>query len=216
MDFSVEKKLPFEVITYSDAKKLLLLMENVLHSCLNIDRNQFTHGFQFHNGEISCSTNNRRKFVKESFGVTDFSLTSMSVSYYRHKSPISLSLRYFCGLSINSTDKELLARASDAYDNACLRIKNDNKQASVVIQNHGMKVTQIDQSSHVQISGNMTNSVIGHDNVISTISNGSNEQQSGSFWKPILQSVVTKIIIGLLTSAAAVLLGIKAFFGGKG
>jgi hypothetical protein len=79
-----------------------------------------------------------------------------------------------------------------------------------------MKVTQIDQSSHVQISGNMTNSVIGHDNVISTISNGSNEQQSGSFWKPILQSVVTKIIIGLLTFAAAVLRGIKAFFGGKG
>ena len=216
MNFSVDKKLPFEVITSSDAKKLLLLMEDVLNSCLKIDRNKLTYGFQFHDGEISCSTNNRKKYVKESFGVTDFSLTSMSVSYYRYKSPISLSLRYFCGLSINSTDKELLARASEAYDNACLRLKNDNKQAIVVIQNHGMKVTQIDQSSHVKISGNMTNSVIGHDNLVSTVSNGSNEQQPGSFWKPILQSVVTKIIIGLLTSAAAVFLGIKAFFGGKG
>lgn len=72
MDYSIEKTLPFEVNTSSDAKKLLLFIEAIFASLPTIEKQKIQYKFQFKNGEISCSTDDREEFLQEIFGTTDF------------------------------------------------------------------------------------------------------------------------------------------------
>ena len=99
MDYSIEKTLPFEVNTSSDAKKLLLFIEAIFASLPTIDKQKIQYDFLFENGEIRCSTTAREEFLQEIFGTTDFQLVDMRVFFIDSKSSTALYIKYFCGFA---------------------------------------------------------------------------------------------------------------------
>ena len=215
MDFSIEKDIPFKIETHNDAKKLLFLIEAVFNSFNKIDKNKLRYDFTFKNGKILCSTNKRQDFLKGIFGVTDFNLVSMGVSCFKQNAATYFSIKYFCGLSIISSNKECLIKASEAYDNEVARMK-DNKQAVIIIEKHEHKTTNINQSGRININGDVTTSNIANDGAMVTTKHSAEEQKSSSFAKPIWQSLIANwiwwmlaIFGGAIVTIAALLVRIR-------
>ena len=215
MDYSIEKTLPFEVNTSSDAKKLLLFIEAIFVSLPTIDKQKIQYDFQFKNGEIGCSTTDREEFLQEIFGTTDFHLTNMRVFFIDSKSSTALYIKYFCGFGISSSDKDLLIKASEAYDLEISRLQQRNTKAKVVIEHHEHNITNIDQSNQININGDIQNSAIGNSNTVSSTTNNISESKSGSFWKGIWQKIVANALwwgIGFISIAIATATGIATYF----
>ena len=211
MDYSIEKTLPFEVNTSSDAKKLLLFIEAIFVSLPTIDKQKIQYDFQFKNGEIGCSTTAREEFLQEIFGTTDFHLTKMRVFFIDSKSSTDLYIKYFCGFGISSSDKDLLIKASEAYDSEIRRLEQRNTQEKVVIEHHEHNITNIDQSGQININGDVQNSAIGNSNTVSSTTNNIIESKSSSFWKGIWQKIVANAlwwVIGFILIAT----GIATYF----
>ena len=211
MDYSIEKTLPFEVNTSSDAKKLLLFIEAIFASLPTIDKQKIQYNFLYKNGEISCSTDDREEFLQEIFGTTDFHLTNMRVCFIDSKSSTDLYIKYFCGFGISSSDKDLLIKASEAYDLEISRLQQRNTKEKVVIEHHEHNITNIDQSNQININGDIQNSAIGNGNTASLTTNNINESKSSSFWKGILQKIVANAlwwVIGFIV----VVTGIATYF----
>ena len=211
MDYSIEKTLPFEVNTSSDAKKLLLFIEAIFASLPTIDKQKIRYNFLFKNGEIGCSTTDREEFLQEIFGITDFHLTNMRVFFIDLKSSTDIHIKYFCGFGISSSDKDLLIKASEAYDLEISRLRQRNTKAKVVIEHHEHNITNIDQSGQININGDVQNSAIGNSNTVSSTTNNISESKSGSFWKGIWQKIVANAlwwVIGFILIAT----GIATYF----
>ena len=211
MDYSIEKTLPFEVNTSSDAKKLLLFIEAIFASLPTIDKQKIQYDFLFENGEIRCSTTAREEFLQEIFGTTDFQLVDMSVFFIDSKSSTDLYIKYFCGFGISSSDKDLLIKASEAYDLEISRLQQRNTKEKVVIEHHEHNITNIDQANQININGDIQNSAIGNGNTVSLTTNNINEFKSGSFWKGIWQKIVANALwwgIGFIV----VVTGIATYF----
>ena len=211
MDYSIKKDLPFEVNTHIDAKNLLLFIEAIFASLPTIEKQKIQYKFQFNNGEISCSTDDREEFLQEIFGITDFHLTDMKVFFIDLKSSTALYITYFCGFSISSSDKDLLIKASEAYDLEISRLQQRNTKAKVIIEHHEHNITNIDQSGQININGDVQNSAIGNSNTVSSTTNNIIESKSGSFWKGIWQKIVANAlwwVIGFILIAT----GIATYF----
>ena len=211
MNYLIEKDLPFEVNTHSDARKLLLFIEAIVVSLPTIDKQKIQYGFQFKNGEIGCSTTAREEFLQEIFGTTDFQLTNMRVFFIDLKSSTDLYINYFCGFSISSSDKDLLIKASEAYDLEISRLQQRNTKEKVVIEHHEHNITNIDQANQININGDIQNSAIGNGNTVSLTTNNINESKSSSFWKGIWQKIIANALwwgIGFIV----VVTGIATYF----
>ena len=215
MDYSIEKTLPFEVNTSSDAKKLLLFIEAIFASLPTIDKQKIQYKFLFKNGEISCSTDDREEFLQEIFGTTDFDLTNMTVFFIDLESSVNVHVIYFCGLRISSSDKDLVIKASEAYDSEIRCLEQRNTKEKVVIEHHEHNITNIDQSGQININGDVQNSAIGNSNTVSSTTNNISESKSGSFWKGIWQKIVANALwwgIGFISIAIATATGIATYF----
>ena len=211
MDYSIKKDLPFEVNTHIDAKNLLLFIEAIFASLPTIEKQKIQYKFQFKNGEISCSTDDREEFLQEIFGTTDFDLTSMTVFFIDLESSVNVHVIYFCGLRISSSDKDLVIKASEAYDLEISRLQQRNTKEKVVIEHHEHNITNIDQANQININGDIQNSAIGNGNTVSLTTNNINEFKSGSFWKGIWQKIVANALwwgIGFIV----VVTGIATYF----
>lgn len=211
MNYSIKKDLPFEVKTHSDARKLLLFIEAIFVSLPTIDKQKIQYDFQFKNGEIGCSTTDREEFLQEIFGITDFHLTNMTVFFIDRKSSTDINIEYFCGFGISSSDKDLVIKASEAYDSEIRRLEQRNTQEKVVIEHHEHNITNIDQSNQININGDVQNSAIGNSNTVSSTTNNIIESKSGSFWKGIWQKIVANAlwwVIGFILIAT----GIATYF----
>ena len=211
MDYSIKKTLPFEVNTSSDAKKLLLFIEAIFASLPTIDKQKIRYNFLFKNGEIGCSTTAREEFLQEIFGTTDFQLMDMRVFFIDSKSSTDLYIKYFCGFGISSSDKDLLIKASEAYDLEISRLQQRNTKEKVVIEHHEHNITNIDQANQININGDIQNSAIGNGNTVSLTTNNINESKSSSFWKGIWQKIVANAlwwVIGFIVVAT----GIATYF----
>jgi len=211
MNFSIKKDLPFEVNTHSDARKLLLFIEAIFASLPTIDKQKIQYDFLFKNGEIRCSTTAREEFLQEIFGTTDFQLIDMRVFFIDSKSSTALYIKYFCGFGISSSDKDLLIKASEAYDLEISRLQQRNTKEKVVIEHHEHNITNIDQSNQININGDVQNSAIGNSNTVSSTTNNISESKSGSFWKGIWQKIVANALwwgIGFIVVAT----GIATYF----
>ena len=211
MDYSIKKTLPFEVNTSSDAKKLLLFIEAIFASLPTIDKQKIQYDFLFKNGEIVCSTTAREKFLQEIFGTTDFQLMDMRVFFIDSKSSTDLYIKYFCGFGISSSDKDLLIKASEAYDLEISRLQQRNTKEKVVIEHHEHNITNIDQANQININGDIQNSAIGNGNTVSLTTNNINESKSSSFWKGIWQKIIANALwwgIGFIV----VVTGIATYF----
>ena len=209
MDYSIEKTLPFEVNTSSDAKKLLLFIEEIFASLPTIDKQKIQYNFLFKNGEIGCSTTDREEFLQEIFGITDFHLTDMRVFFIDPKSSTDIHIKYFCGFGISSSDKDLLIKASEAYDSEISSLQHTKKK--FVIEHHEHNITNIDLSNQININGDIQNSAIGNGNTASLTTNNINESKSSSFWKGIWQKIVANALwwgIGFIVVAT----GIATYF----
>lgn len=212
MKCSIDKELPFEIKTYEDARRLLLFLESVFHLFPEIDKSSLRYEFMFKNGKIICNTDNRQEFLNEIFGVTDFRLKRMDLTFSDRDTSLYISLTYFCGFAIYSSDKGLLAKFSDAYDNEVARLKDDNKQAVVVIEKHEHNTTNIDQSGQININGDVTSSSIATSGFGATTNQSVEKQKSISFWKPILQSLIANWIWWVLGVFGAAIVSITAYF----
>ena len=211
MNYSIKKDLPFEVNTHSDARKLLLFIEAIFASLPTIEKQKIQYKFQFKNGEISYSTDDREEFLQEIFGTTDFDLTSMTVFFIDLESSVNVHVIYFCGLRISSSDKDLVIKASEAYDLEISRLQQRNTKAKVVIEHHEHNITNIDQANQININGDIQNSAIGNGNTVSLTTNNINESKSSSFWKGIWQKIVANAlwwVIGFILIAT----GIATYF----
>ena len=211
MDYSIEKTLPFEVNTSSDARKLLLFIEAIFVSLPTIDKQKIQYDFQFKNGEIGCSTTDREEFLQEIFGITDFQLTNMTVFFIDLKSSTNIHINYFCGFGISSSDKDLLIKASEAYDSEISRLQQQNTKEKVVIEHHEHNITNIVQSGQININGDVQNSAIGNSNTVSSTTNNIIESKSSSFWKGIWQKIIANALwwgIGFIV----VVTGIATYF----
>ena len=211
MNYSIEKTLPFEVNTSSDAKKLLLFIEAIFASLPTIDKQKIQYNFLFKNGEIRCSTTAREEFLQEIFGTTDFQLVDMRVFFIDLESSVNVHVIYFCGLCISSSDKDLVIKASEAYDSEIRRLEQRKTQEKVVIEHHEHNITNIDQSGQININGDVQNSAIGNSNTVSSTTNNINESKSSSFWKGIWQKIVANAlwwVIGFILIAT----GIATYF----
>ena len=216
MDYSIEKILPFEVNTSSDAKKLLLFVEAIFASLPTIDKQKIQYNFLFKNGEIGCSTTAREEFLQEIFGTTDFHLTSMTVFFIDLESSVNVHVIYFCCLRISSSDKDLVIKASEAYDSEIRRLEQRNTQEKVVIEHHEHNITNIDQSGQININGDVQNSAIGNSNTVSSTTNNINESKSSSFWKGIWQKIVANALwwgIGFIVVATGIATYFKQYVG---
>ena len=215
MDYSIKKDLPFEVNTHIDAKNLLLFIEAIFASLPTIDKQKIQYKFLFKNGEIGCSTTAREEFLQEIFGTTDFQLIDMRVFFIDSKSSTALYIQYFCGFGISSSDKDLLIKASEAYDLEISRLQQSNTKEKVVIEHHEHNITNIDQSNQININGDVQNSAIGNSNTVSSTTNNISESKSGSFWKGIWQKIVANALwwgIGFISIAIATATGIATYF----
>lgn len=211
MDYSIKKDLPFEVNTHIDAKNLLLFIEAIFASLPTIEKQKIRYDFQFKNGEIGCSTTDREEFLQEIFGITDFYLTNMRVCFIDSKSSTDLYIKYFCGFGISSSDKDLLIKASEAYDLEISRLQQRNTKEKIVIEHHEHNITNIDQANQININGDIQNSAIGNGNTVSLTTNNINGFKSGSFWKGIWQKIVANALwwgIGFIV----VVTGIATYF----
>jgi len=211
MNYSIKKDLPFEVNTHSDARKLLLFIEAIFVSLPTIDKQKIQYDFLFKNGKIRCSTTAREEFLQEIFGTTDFQLMDMRVFFIDSKSSTDLYIKYFCGFGISSSDKDLLIKASEAYDLEISRLQQRNTKEKVVIEHHEHNITNIDQSNQININGDIQNSAIGNGNTASLTTNNINESKSSSFWKGIWQKIVANALwwgIGFIVVAT----GIATYF----
>ena len=211
MDYSIKKDLPFEVNTHIDAKNLLLFIEAIFASLPTIEKQKIQYKFQFKNGEISCSTDDREEFLQEIFGTTDFDLTSMTVFFIDLESSVNVHVIYFCGFRISSSDKDLVIKASEAYDSEIRRLEQRNTQEKVVIEHHEHNITNIDQSGQININGDVQNSAIGNSNTVSSTTNNIIESKSSSFWKGIWQKIVANAlwwVIGFIL----IVTGIATYF----
>ena len=216
MDYSIEKTLPFEVNTSSDAKKLLLFIEAIFASLPTIDKQKIRYNFLFKNGEIGCSTTAREEFLQEIFGTTDFQLIDMRVFFIDSKSSTALYIKYFCGFGISSSDKDLLIKASEAYDLEISRLQQRNTKEKVVIEHHEHNITNIDQANQININGDIQNSAIGNGNTVSLTTNNINEFKSSSFWKGIWQKIVANAlwwVIGVIGVATGIATYFKQYVG---
>ena len=216
MNYSIKKDLPFEVNTYSDARKLLLFIEAIFVSLPTIDKQKIQYNFQFKNGEISCSTDDREEFLQEIFGTTDFHLTNMTVFFIDLESSVNVHVIYFCGLRISSSDKDLVIKASEAYDSEIRRLEQRNTQEKVVIEHHEHNITNIDQSGQININGDVQNSAIGNSNTVSSTTNNIIESKSSSFWKGIWQKIVANAlwwVIGFIVVATGIATYFKQYVG---
>ena len=211
MNYSIKKDLPFEVNTHSDARKLLLFIEAIFVSLPTIDKQKIQYDFQFKNGEIGCSTTAREEFLQEIFGTTDFQLMNMRVFFIDSKSSTNLYITYFCGFGISSSDKDLLIKASEAYDSEISSLQHRDTKKKFVIEHHEHNITNIDQSNQININGDIQNSAIGNGNTASLTTNNINESKSSSFWKGIWQKIVANALwwgIGFIV----VVTGIATYF----
>ena len=215
MDYSIKKDLPFEVNTHIDAKNLLLFIEAIFASLPTIEKQKIQYEFQFKNGEISCSTDDRKEFLQEIFGITDFQLMNMAVFFIDPKSSTNIFIRYFCDLHISSSDKDLVIKASEAHNSEIRRLEQRNTKEKVVIEHHEHNITNIDQSGQININGDVQNSAIGNSNTVSSTTNNISESKSGSFWKGIWQKIVANALwwgIGFISIATATATGIATYF----
>ena len=216
MNFSIKKDLPFEVNTHSDARKLLLFIEAIFASLPTIDKQKIQYDFLFKNGEIRCSTTAREEFLQEIFGTTDFQLIDMRVFFIDSKSSTALYIKYFCGFGISSSDKDLLIKASEAYDLEISRLQQRNTKEKVVIEHLEHNITNIDQSNQININGDIQNSAIGNGNTASLTTNNINESKSGSFWKGIWQKIVANALwwgVGFIVVATGIATYFKQYVG---
>ena len=216
MDYSIKKDLPFEVNTHIDAKNLLLFIEAIFASLPTIEKQKIQYKFQFKNGEISCSTDDREEFLQEIFGTTDFDLTSMTVFFIDLESSVNVHVIYFCGFRISSSDKDLVIKASEAYDSEIRRLEQRNTQEKVVIEHHEHNITNIDQSGQININGDVQNSAIGNSNTVSSTTNNIIESKSSSFWKGIWQKIVANAlwwVIGFILIATGIATYFKQYVG---
>ena len=194
MDYSIEKKLPFVVNTYSDAKKLLLLIESIFDSLPTIKKKEIQYRFQFKNGEISCTTSQREEFLKVIFGMTDFHLIDMTVFFIDSKSSLNIYVKFFLGFSISSSDQKLLAEAAEIYDAKVNHLQQGDTKKEVLIEHYEHNITNIDQSGQINVNGNVTSSNIATSGFGATTNQSVEKQKSISFWKPILQSLIANWI----------------------
>ena len=135
----------------------------------------------------------------------------MRVFFIDSKSSTDLYIKYFCGFGISSSDKDLLIKASEAYDLEISRLQQSNTKEKVVIEHHEHNITNIDQSNQININGDIQNSAIGNGNTVSLMTNNINEFKSGSFWKGIWQKIVANALwwgIGFIV----VVTGIATYF----
>ena len=135
----------------------------------------------------------------------------MRVFFIDSKSSTDLYIKYFCGFGISSSDKDLLIKASEAYDSEISSLQHRDTKEKVVIEHHEHNITNIDQSGQININGDVQNSAIGNSNTVSSTTNNIIESKSSSFWKGIWQKIVANAlwwVIGFILIAT----GIATYF----
>lgn len=195
----------------SDIQDTIEIMEKILEPIKGNTR-YFSYSFDFFIGNMRCSGKDKKEFLREIFGLTDFYLKSIGISVHSKKSSLKiiahLYLSNYSGweIDMSSESKDILMEIGQNHDRCINEIANPPSESIVI-------GTYFDNSQHVSVNGDINQSVIGNNNTItdscqndSHIENSTPESKN-SFWRPVLQSLTTKIIWWGLT-----LLGAALFF----
>lgn len=209
MEYKISKKWPFPINDATDIQQTIELMEKILEPIKDNTR-YFSYSFDFYIGDMFCSSRDKNEFMREIFGLTDFRVTSIGICVFPKKPSLKLFAQIFLHartdreLSMSSDSKDILREIDRSY-NHCINEITNPPSKSIAID------TYIDNSQHVSVNGDINQSVIGNNNMItdsckddSHIENSTPESKN-SFWRPVLQSLATKIIWWGLTLIGAAL-----------
>ncbi len=198
MEYTIKKKWTFPLKDASDIQRAIELMEKILEPIKDNTR-YFSYRFNFHIGDMACSCKDKNEFLREIFGQTDFCVTIIGIYVFSKMVSHQLVAHLFLiehldwELSMSSESKDVLMEIDRSYDR-CINEFTNPPAESIAID------TYIDNSQHVSVNGNINQSVIGNNNTItdsckddSHVENSTPESKN-SFWRPVLQSLTTKII----------------------
>ena len=199
MNYHISKKWPFTIKDASDVQRTIELMEKILEP-IKANTQYFSYSFDFYIGDMECSGRDKNEFLREIFGQTALRVISIGISLYpkKKRSFNRITYIFLCKntgweLSMSSESKDVLMEIDRSYDHCINEIINPPAE-SIAID------TYIDNSQHVSVNGNINQSVIGNNNTItdsckddSHVENSTPESKN-SFWRPVFQSLTTKII----------------------
>lgn len=215
MEYKIKKKWTFPLKDATDIQRAIELMEKILEPIKDNTR-YFSYIFDFYIGDMVCSCRDKNEFMREIFGLTDFRVTCIGICVFPKENSLRIYTQIFLlerldwELSMSSDSKDILMEIVRSYDLCINEIANPPAESIAI-------GTYIDNSQHVSVNGSINQSVIGNNNTItdsckddSHIENSTSASKN-SFWRPVLQSLTTKIFWCLLSLIGATVFAIIVY-----